>query len=135
MYVIAAVSVVVALGVLVQDDESAASGPIDDIPPDDIPPDVIMPTKSSRPGCEQENLCYMPHRIQVSVGYRVVWENQDAAFHSVTSGSYEEPDGLFDSGHMDPGDIFEYTFEDAGSYVYHCTLHPWMEGIVDVRER
>lgn len=95
-------------------------------------PHVIMPTKSSRPGCEDEGLCYIPEAVAVDAGQTVVWKNGDAAFHSVTSGSYGEADGLFDSGHMDPEETFSYTFDEPGVYDYHCTLHPWMSGIIAV---
>lgn len=99
------------------------------------PPEVVMPTKSSRPGCEIESLCYIPESLSVDVGSKVVWINQDAAFHSVTSGEYGEADGMFDSGHMDPEERFEYVFNDTGRFLYHCTLHPWMTGVVEVKER
>ncbi len=93
---------------------------------------VIMTTKSSRPGCEVNMQCYTPYLIQVSTGQEVVWENQDSAFHSVTSGMYGDPPYEFDSGHMEPTDRFSYVFAEPGTFVYHCTLHPWMDGIVEV---
>ena len=101
--------------------------------PVETPVDVIMPTKSSRPGCEEEDRCYIPPVITIAPGQSVSWENQDAAFHSVTSGAYGETDGLFDSGYMDPGQQFQMTFHETGTFRYHCTLHPWMLGVVEVR--
>lgn len=95
-------------------------------------PDVIMPTKVSRPGCEITDSCYVPSKISIKLGEQVVWQNQDSAFHSVTSGTYGDPDGLFDSGYLDPDQIFTYQFEEIGNFDYYCTLHPWMEGIVVV---
>ncbi len=95
-------------------------------------PNVIMPTKSSRPGCEIKDLCYIPSEISIIVGESVIWQNQDAAFHSVTSGTYEKPDGLFDSGHLDPNQYFKLNFEDIGEFDYYCTLHPWMKGKIIV---
>ena len=101
-------------------------------PVKEINVDVFMPTKSSRPGCEETNSCYIPSKIIASVNEEIVWINEDAAFHSVTSGTYEEPDGLFDSGHLDPNQSFTFTFEIEGDYDYFCTLHPWMKGTVYV---
>ena len=92
--------------------------------------DVVMPTKVSRPGCEIEDKCYIPSAITVNAGESVSWLNDDSAFHSVTSGIYGAPTDLFDSGYMDPGDVFTYTFEESGEYVYYCTLHEWMYGVV-----
>ncbi len=95
--------------------------------------DIFMPTKSSRPGCEESNLCYIPSLVEINAGESVTWQNQDVAFHSVTSGTYENPDGLFDSGHLDPYQSFTLTFDNTGEYDYFCTLHPWMNGKVHVK--
>jgi len=94
--------------------------------------DVIMPTKVSRPGCEVQDICYIPSSIVIEKGKQVTWENQDSAFHSVTSGFYDEPTELFDSGHLDPFESFSLTFDESGTYDYFCTLHPWMKGQVIV---
>ncbi|MDH3276530.1 MAG: plastocyanin/azurin family copper-binding protein [Nitrosopumilus sp.] len=93
-------------------------------------PDVIMPTKVSRPGCEETNSCYIPSLVTIKIGDQVTWSNEDSAFHSVTSGFYGEPSSLFDSGYLDPGQQFSFTFKDEGLVDYFCTLHPWMKGQV-----
>ena len=94
--------------------------------------DVFMPTKSSRPGCEETDLCYIPSVIEINAGESITWQNQDVAFHSVTSGTYDNPNGLFDSGHLDPHQLFTLTFDNTGEYDYFCTLHPWMNGQIKV---
>ena len=95
--------------------------------------DVIMPTKVSRPGCEENDQCYIPSQIVIEKGKQVTWVNEDSAFHSVTSGFYDAPTGLFDSGYLDPYQSFSLTFDETGIYDYYCTLHPWMEGRVTVQ--
>ncbi len=94
--------------------------------------DVVMPTKVSRPGCETNDNCYVPSLIVIEKGKQVTWVNEDSAFHSVTSGFYDEPDDLFDSGHLDPFESYTITFDEAGIYDYFCTLHPWMKGQIIV---
>ena len=94
--------------------------------------DVIMSTKVSRPGCEKTDSCYTPSKIVIKQHDSVTWVNEDAAFHSVTSGYYDEPSNLFDSGHLDPEGSFTFIFENIGTYDYFCTLHPWMKGQVIV---
>ena len=94
--------------------------------------DVIMPTKVSRPGCEETDVCYIPSKIVINKEDSVTWLNEDSAFHSVTSGLYDSPTGLFDSGYLDPYQSFSFTFEKTGLYDYYCTLHPWMDGRVMV---
>jgi plastocyanin len=97
-----------------------------------IESDVIMPSKVSRPGCEEDDRCYIPSQIVIEHGKQVTWVNEDSAFHSVTSGFYGEPTELFDSGHLDPYQSFSFTFDEIGIYDYYCTLHPWMDGQVIV---
>ena len=94
--------------------------------------DVIMPTKVSRPGCEETDRCYTPSQIIIESGKQVTWVNEDSAFHSVTSGFYDTPTELFDSGHLDPFESYTFTFDTVGTYDYFCTLHPWMMGQVIV---
>jgi len=94
--------------------------------------DVIMPTKVSRPGCELNDNCYVPSLIVIEKGKQVTWVNEDSAFHSVTSGFYTAPTEFFDSGYLDPFESYTLTFDEAGTYDYFCTLHPWMKGQVIV---
>ena len=91
-----------------------------------IKADVIIPIKVSRPGCDVEDICYIPPNIVVEKGKSVTWLNEDSSFHSVTSGFYPEPSGLFDSGHLDPYQSYTLSFDEIGTYDYFCTLHPWM---------
>ena len=94
--------------------------------------DVVMPSKVSRPGCEEIDRCYIPSNIVIEKGKQVTWVNEDSAFHSVTSGLYETPTELFDSGHLDPYETYTLTFDESGTFDYFCTLHPWMKGQVIV---
>jgi len=94
--------------------------------------DVIMPTKVSRPGCEETDRCYIPSIITIQSGEQVTWVNEDSAFHSVTSGFYESQTELFDSGHLDPFESYTLDFDETGTFDYFCTLHPWMKGQVIV---
>ncbi len=95
--------------------------------------DVVMPTKVSRPGCEETDRCYIPSSIVIDAGNKVTWVNEDSAFHSVTSGFYDAPTNLFDSGHMNPFESYTLAFEETGTFDYYCTLHPWMMGQVIVQ--
>ncbi len=97
-----------------------------------IKADVIIPIKVSRPGCDIEDVCYIPSTIVVEKGKSVTWLNEDSSFHSVTSGFYPEPSGLFDSGHLDPYQSYTLSFDKYGVYDYFCTLHPWMKAQVIV---
>jgi plastocyanin len=73
------------------------------------------------------DFAFSPAELTVSVGDTVTWTNQDSAPHTVTS-----DDGAFDSGRMDQGDTFEFTFEEAGTFTYHCDFHPNMVATITV---
>ncbi|MFV0309576.1 MAG: plastocyanin/azurin family copper-binding protein [Desertimonas sp.] len=81
---------------------------------------------------------YTPGELTVVAGTTVAWRNDDTLQHTVTSGPTDgtsvSPDGLFDSGLLEPGDTFEFTFDEPGTFEYHCTPHPWMGGRVVVTE-
>lgn len=96
---------------------------------------VTIPENTSVQGCEATNDCYTPYEIIIDVGDKVIWSNTDMAFHSVTSGNPADgADDLFDSGMFKIDEQFSYKFERAGNYDYYCTLHPWMEGVVVVKQ-
>ncbi len=79
---------------------------------------------------------FTPPELTVAVGTTVVWTNDDAIAHTVTSGGSDgttgTPDGTFDSGFLNAGDTFSYTFDQAGEFDYFCIPHPWMIGKVIV---
>jgi plastocyanin len=102
--------------------QSGDSEVIEEKSPIVIEADVIMPTKVSRPGCEETDSCYIPSVISVKEDQTVTWANEDVAFHSVTSGVYGEPTELFDSGHLDPEQKFSYTFDEKGTFDKLCRL-------------
>jgi len=93
---------------------------------------ITIPVKAARPACGPHPECYIPSYYVTKLDEPVIWKNEDSAFHSVTSGSYGEPDGMFDSGHIEPYGIFSYKFEETGMHPYYCTLHPWMAGNIKV---
>ena len=62
---------------------------------------------------------YSPNPVTVSVGGTVTWMNNDNTAHTSTANG-----GAFDSATIAPGASFSRTFPTAGSFPYHCTLHP-----------
>ena len=56
-----------------------------------------------------------------------MWVNRGNTPHTVTS-----DDGLFDSEALNPGESFMFTFPEAGTFSYHCEIHPFMTGSVTV---
>ena len=70
---------------------------------------------------------YDPTQLSVLVGTSVTWKNDDSINHTVTA------DGdAFSSGYLPPGGAFTFTFAKQGRYAFHCTIHKFMRGEVDV---
>lgn len=95
---------------------------------------VAIPPKASDP---RTPFHFIPSELQIIVLDTVKWENNDSVIHTVTSGTYSSgPDGIFNSGPIEPGDSFSYQFlwEDSGIITYFCTIHPWVNGIVQVQD-
>jgi plastocyanin len=70
---------------------------------------------------------FAPHDLDVLVGTTVTWRNTDRSTHTVT-----EDDDVFDSGHIRPGGEFAQTFTQTGRFEFHCTIHRFMRGSVEV---
>ncbi len=66
-----------------------------------------------------QNFAFNPVTITISKGQTVTWTNMDTVPHTVTSTT-----GVFDSGPISPGKTFSYTFNNAGTFEYSCTIHP-----------
>ncbi len=67
--------------------------------------------------------------VEIPVGTTVTWSNDGGVIHTTTAA-----DGSWDSGILSSGDSFSYTFEEAGTFEYVCTLHPTMIGTIVVTE-
>jgi plastocyanin len=74
-----------------------------------------------------DNFTFDPGTIMVSVGTKVVWENDDDIPHSIV-----ETTGRFHSAALDTEDKFSFTFNQAGTFDYFCGLHPRMIGKIVV---
>jgi plastocyanin len=73
------------------------------------------------------NFAYTPATLEVHVGDTVTWTNNDSAPHTVTSS-----DGSIQSGTMEQGASFSFTFTTPGTFDYHCEFHASMVGQVVV---
>lgn len=71
------------------------------------------------------NFAFDPQELNIPTGGTVIWTNQDSVQHSVSGMG-------FDSGNLDPGQSFTYTFAQDGTYDYACGLHPSETGVIIV---
>ena len=69
-----------------------------------------------------------PASVTVAKGTSVTWNNSDAMPHTVTS-----DDGTsFNSGNLAGNASFKYVANTAGTFEYHCDIHPGMKGVLVV---
>jgi plastocyanin len=55
----------------------------------------------------------------------VTWTNNDSTSHTSTANG-----GAWNSPVIPPGGHFSMTFSSAGTFQYHCSIHPGMMGTV-----
>jgi plastocyanin len=71
---------------------------------------------------------FSPATLTIRPGTTVTWKNMSSAPHTVTSDDGQ----TFDSGTIPPGGSFTFKFTVAGSYPYHCNIHPYMRATVNL---
>jgi plastocyanin len=74
-----------------------------------------------------KNFAFSPSALTIPVGATVEWKNDDGVAHTATTTSRG-----FDSGNLDNGAKFSFTFVKAGTYQYVCQYHPNMTGQITV---
>lgn len=79
-----------------------------------------------------QNYAFAAKDIKVKVGATVTWTNQDDVSHTITAdtASADAPSSQL----ISKGKTYSFTFKKAGTYSYHCNLHPYMKGTVTVTE-
>jgi len=70
---------------------------------------------------------FSPATVTVSPGQAIIFTNADAVTHTTTSLA-----GAWDSGFIAPGGSYTLTLQQPGTYTYHCSIHPFMQGTVVV---
>jgi plastocyanin len=85
----------------------------------------------SGPRVTIQDFAFTPQTITIKAGQSVTWTNTGPSVHDVTSDTM-----VFESGNMavggegNPyggsaqGGVFSFVFPTAGTYNYHCMLHP-----------
>ncbi len=74
---------------------------------------------------EMKELKFQPARISVSKGTKVTWINREAVVHFVNTDPHPSHNNLpgFNSLDLKEGQIYSYTFNQAGEWAYHCSAH------------
>ena len=73
---------------------------------------------------------FYPSPAMVGSDQRVVWRNSDAVIHRMVLDA-----GSIDTGTLAPGTLSQPMAIGAGTWSYHCTIHPEMVGTLTVTAR
>ncbi len=93
------------------------------------------PTPTAAPTASQQtyaisivDFAFQPSTMTIPRGATVMWHNNAPTTHTVTSNT-----GAFSSGNLAPGATFTHQFTQAGTYQYHCSIHPFMTATITVQ--
>jgi plastocyanin len=93
-----------------------------------VPAAPATPANNSNPQTytvNVQNMAFNPSSIQIHAGDTVKWINMDSVQHQIKGDT-------FDSGPLNQNGVFEYTFNQPGTYNYICSIHPSMKGTITV---
>lgn len=68
---------------------------------------------------------YEPREVSIEAGGTVTWTQTGTLPHSVTAddGSFDSHPSCGSGACMGPGDTFQHTFTEPGTYAYYCRIH------------
>jgi plastocyanin len=75
-----------------------------------------------------KSLHFKPDHVQVPVGQEITWKNDESVGHDVKADSGAD----FSSKTFGKDKTYSFTPTKAGTIKYECTLHPGMDGTIDV---
>lgn len=77
---------------------------------------------------EIKNYVFSPSSLTIKIGDTITWTNNDGVSHTITSDSGSE----LDSQTISDGQTYSHTFNSAGTFNYHCSIHTGMKGRIIV---
>ncbi len=78
---------------------------------------------------KNEKYSFDPASLSIKMGTQVEWLNTTDAPHTVTSdtgGTFASPSNITQNQN------FKFTFTTAGTFPYHCNIHPYMKATITV---
>lgn len=94
---------------------------------------TLLPVVGAAPRTQEtknvaiQDFKFDPATLSVNVGDTVTWKNNDTAPHTATA-----IDHSFDSGRLNQGQEFSFTFTQAGTFQYVCSFHDQMQATIEV---
>jgi plastocyanin len=75
-----------------------------------------------------QGFSFQPASLTIQTGGSVTWRNDDSVSHQIVSNA-----NAFSSPVLSPGGSYTHVFDLAGTYPYHCGIHPYMTGSITVQ--
>lgn len=76
-----------------------------------------------------QNFAFSPASLTIKKGETVTWTNKDSAPHQIAS----DMAGKFQGPSISNGQTYSFTFNETGSFPYHCAIHPMMKATITVQ--
>ncbi len=83
-----------------------------------------------------KDFAFSPSTLTIKAGTAVTWTTLDSAPHQIASDphpAHTDLPGLI-SGTLEEGQSYSFAFDRAGTFGYHCHLHPNMKGTIIVEQ-
>ena len=105
---------------------------------------LIDLTSQSEVSMDIKDFKYAKASIKIKKGTTVTWVNRDVMEHNVmhshegeheahsATAEDEVEEGVLASPLLKKGGSYSFTFDEAGTFRYHCSPHPYMTGSVTV---
>lgn len=77
------------------------------------------------------NFSFQPGSACIDVGTTVTWMNNEPV--STPAHTTTADQGAWGSPLLNPGATYTFTFNQAGTFAYHCNPHPFMQASVVVQ--
>lgn len=91
---------------------------------------TTQPTTQNETAITINNFAFSPQELTIKIGTKVTWTNQDNVQHQIVN----DPSGeTFKSDLLSNGQSYSFTFDKAGTYMYHCSPHPSMTAKIIVQ--
>jgi amicyanin len=99
-------------------------------------PTATLPATSTTPATTTntvtiQDMAFAPSSLTVKKGATITWVNKDSAQHNVVTDE-GQPAGGPAGPLLANGQTYSFTFNTAGTFKYHCQVHPSMHGTVIV---
>ncbi len=97
-------------------------------------PATTLTTAPNMGSISIQNFAFNPAAVTIPRTTKVTWTNLDATDHQIINDATGQAaqGALFMSNPLPRGATYSFTFTTAGTYPYHCNIHPSMKGTITV---